>query len=112
MDSLLDMHMSAKEKTIDPGGFPTTLWTQILKASETNATPAQRQQCTEMLATNYWPPIYKFIRRRGYDRESAEDLTQAFFAVFFEKCYFEDAERRRGKFRAFLLKAVKNFLCN
>jgi DNA-directed RNA polymerase specialized sigma24 family protein len=60
----------------------------------------------------YWPPIYAFIRRNGHDRDQAEDLTQAFFAAMLEKNYLGDADRERGRFRTFLLTAVKHFLAN
>jgi RNA polymerase sigma-70 factor (ECF subfamily) len=60
----------------------------------------------------YWPPVYGFIRRNGYHAEQAEDLTQAFFVVMLEKNYLKDADRDRGRFRTFLLTAVKHFLAN
>jgi len=60
----------------------------------------------------YWHPIYAFIRRNGDDRDQARDLTQAFFAVLLEKNYLRDAQQKRGRFRAFLLTAVKHFLAN
>jgi RNA polymerase sigma-70 factor (ECF subfamily) len=64
------------------------------------------------LCKAYWPPIYAFIRRNGYDRDHAEDLTQAFFVTMLEKNYLAQADRERGRFRTFLLTAVKHFLAN
>jgi RNA polymerase sigma-70 factor (ECF subfamily) len=64
------------------------------------------------LCQTYWPPVYAFIRRNGYDQDQAQDLSQGFFALLLEKNYLGDADRRRGKFRSFLLKAVKHFLAN
>jgi DNA-directed RNA polymerase specialized sigma24 family protein len=52
------------------------------------------------------------IRRSGYDRDEAQDLTQAFFAVLLEKNFLEVADPQRGRFRSFLLTAVKHFLSN
>jgi RNA polymerase sigma-70 factor (ECF subfamily) len=60
----------------------------------------------------YWHPIYAFIRRNGHDREQSQDLTQSFFAVLLEKNYLRDARQERGRFRSFLLTAVKHFLAN
>jgi len=60
----------------------------------------------------YWHPVYAFIRRNGSDRDQAQDLTQAFFAVLLEKNYLGDAKQERGRFRSFLLTAVKHFLSN
>jgi RNA polymerase sigma-70 factor (ECF subfamily) len=39
-------------------------------------------------------------------------LTQGFFLVLLEKNYLRSADRERGRFRSFLLTAVKHFLCN
>ena len=50
------------------------------------------------LCKAYWPPIYAFIRRNGYDRDHAEDLTQAFFVTMLEKNYLAQADRERGGF--------------
>jgi RNA polymerase sigma-70 factor (ECF subfamily) len=60
----------------------------------------------------YWRPVYAFIRRNGFDLDQAQDLTQAFFAVLLEKNYLGDAKQERGRFRSFLLTAVKHFLSN
>ena len=64
------------------------------------------------LCQKYWHPVYAFVRRRGYDREQSQDLTQGFFALLIEKNYLLDADRKRGRFRSFLLAAVKHFLSN
>jgi RNA polymerase sigma-70 factor (ECF subfamily) len=64
------------------------------------------------LCQAYWPPVYAFIRKRGYDTEEARDLTQGFFALLLEKNYLTAADRQRGRFRSFLLTAVKHFLSN
>jgi RNA polymerase sigma-70 factor (ECF subfamily) len=60
----------------------------------------------------YWYPLYAYVRRTGYGPEDAKDLTQAFFAYFLEKGAFALADRERGRFRTFLLCALKNFLIN
>ena len=64
------------------------------------------------LCQSYWFPLYAYVRRKGHSKEDAEDLTQAFFARFLEKNYLEGLEVERGKFRAFLLAALKHFLAN
>src|SRR5688500_14535571 len=50
----------------------------------------------------YWHPVYAFVRRRGYSRDEAEDLTQGFFTQLLAKNYLLDADRERGRFRSFL----------
>jgi RNA polymerase sigma-70 factor (ECF subfamily) len=52
------------------------------------------------------------VRRQTPTREDAEDLTQAFFARFLEKNCLEKLSSQKGKFRAFLLAALKHFLAN
>ena len=66
----------------------------------------------EELCRTYWYPLYAYVRRHGHSREDAEDLTQAFFARLLEKNYLEGISSDKGKFRAFLLVAVKRFLAN
>ena len=44
--------------------------------------------------------------------EDAKDLTQHFFARFLERKYLQLADPERGRFRSFLLTALKNFLAN
>ena len=58
----------------------------------------------------YWYPVYSFVRRQGYSATDAEDLSQGFFARLLEKSYVQDADRTRGRFRAFLLGSLKHFL--
>ena len=72
----------------------------------------QVQQALENLCRSYWYPIYAFVRRRGHDRATAEDLTQGFFLKLLDKQYLRDVDRERGRFRTFLLASLKHFLSN
>ena len=64
------------------------------------------------MCETYWPPVYAFIRRRGLAPADAEDLTQSYFARFFEKDYLRDFRPEAGRFRTFLLASVSHFLSN
>lgn len=66
----------------------------------------------EELCHTYWYPLYVYVRRQTPTREDAEDLTQSFFARFLEKDYLTGLNSERGRFRAFLLAALKHFLAN
>jgi len=66
----------------------------------------------EALCRQYWPPLYAYVRHRGHAEHDALDLTQAFFARLLEKDWLAAAERERGRFRTFLLMALKRFLAN
>jgi RNA polymerase sigma factor (sigma-70 family) len=76
------------------------------------AADGQAKMAMEELCQTYWYPLYAYVRRRGHSKEDAEDLTQAFFARIFAKDDLEGLSPDRGRFRAFLLAAMKNFLAN
>ena len=90
--------------------FTTTHWSVIVTAANTSAPDAH--QALEKLCQTYWYPLYAYVRRQGHSPEDAQDLTQEFFARFLEKKYFRLASPARGRFRTFLLTALKNFLIN
>ena len=90
--------------------FATTHWTVVLTAGR-GRTP-QADVALEELCRTYWYPLYAYIRRHSHTREDAEDLTQAFFVRFLERNYLEGLDSDRGRFRAFLLAALKHFLAN
>ncbi|MHC4286633.1 MAG: RNA polymerase sigma factor [Planctomycetota bacterium] len=100
------------------------------EASQTRAREALEELCRA-----YWYPLYAFVRSRGYSAVDAQDLTQAFFARIIERSRgysavdaqdltqaffariietggFASADRQRGRFRSYLLGAMKHFLAN
>ncbi len=90
--------------------FPTTRIT-LIEAARGEPT-SEARDALSVLCSAYWFSIYAYIRRLGYRREDAEDLTQSFFARVLDKQYLRDFERERGRFRSFLLGALKHFLAN
>ena len=90
--------------------FATTHWTAVIAAGRGGSPEAE--VAIEELCRTYWFPLYVYVRRQTPTREDAEDLTQAFFARFLEKNYLENLTAQKGKFRAFLLAALKHFLAN
>ena len=90
--------------------FATTRWT-LVAAAKDPAAPEARQALAELCGL-YWYSVYAYVRRRGRDHHSAQDLTQAFFARLLEKNDLADADRTRGRFRSFLLAACQHFLAN
>jgi DNA-directed RNA polymerase specialized sigma24 family protein len=91
-------------------GFHTTAWSLVLAASGNPTMDAC--DALAVLCQTYWNPVYAFIRRCGHTPDQAQDLTQGFFARLLEKQYLRDVDRQRGRFRSFLLAAVKHFLAN
>jgi RNA polymerase sigma-70 factor (ECF subfamily) len=90
--------------------FHTTHWSAILAARDRNS--SQAQEALGELCRTYWYPLYAYIRRRGNGPTEAEDLTQAFFERFLEKDFIGDLTPGLGRFRSFLLTALKHFLAN
>jgi RNA polymerase sigma-70 factor (ECF subfamily) len=98
------------DKPAPRGRFMTTRWSLIIAAGGPSS-----ERSIDALATlceAYWYPAYAFIRRQGHDADAARDLTQEFFTRVLEKHYFRDADRALGRFRAFLLTAIRHFLSN
>ena len=90
--------------------FPTTHWSRVAAAGD-RATPEDREVLAE-LCRAYWYPLYAFIRRRGHDPDDAQDLTQAYFARLLERGVLAAADRRKGRFRAFLRTDCGYFLAD
>jgi RNA polymerase sigma-70 factor (ECF subfamily) len=57
-------------------------------------------------------PLYAYIRRFRHSPHDAQDLTQEFFARLLAGAYLERADREKGRFRTFLLTALKRFMVN
>lgn len=89
--------------------FNTTQWSVVLGAQGTGA---GARAALESLCHAYRPPVLAYICSRGYSRDVAEDLTQSFFTRFLERGDYAEADPSRGRFRAYLLTAIKNFLIN
>ena len=90
--------------------FATTHWTVVLSAGKSGTTHATA--ALERLCQTYWYPLYGYVRRCGHSPEDAQDLTQAFFARLLEGQWIGRADREKGKFRSFLLSALKYFLAD
>jgi RNA polymerase sigma-70 factor (ECF subfamily) len=89
--------------------FDSTQWSLVLCAGNAGA---DARRALDTLCRTYRPPVLAYIRSRGRSPELAEDLTQAFFADFIERASHADANPDRGRFRNFLLVALKRFLIN
>jgi RNA polymerase sigma factor (sigma-70 family) len=90
--------------------FATTHWSVVLTAQDKDS--KQSAAALEKLCSAYWYPLYAFVRRKGRSPHDAQDLTQEFFARLLEKEFPKAAAQEKGKFRTFLLVALKRFLAN
>jgi len=113
--ALTSTPMEPTPGTLRYGGaaFNTTHWSIVgaCQDDRTLATNISHAALTR-LCRDYWPPLYSFVRRRGYAPADAQDLVQSFFAYFLKNKAYMHAERGKGKFRSFLLASIKHFLAN
>jgi DNA-directed RNA polymerase specialized sigma24 family protein len=91
-----------------PREFSPTRWSMVSRARAQQ--PRERATALNELCMIYWYPVYGFIRRKGYDAESAKDFTQEFLSSWLMGSALERADQGRGKFRTFLLHALSDFL--
>ena len=92
--------------------FAPTQWSVVLAAGESQSTPEAAHIALAQLCQTYWPPLYSFVRSRGYAVHDAQDLTQSFFAYLIEHKLYARVDRQKGKFRSFLLASLKNLLAD
>jgi RNA polymerase sigma-70 factor (ECF subfamily) len=90
--------------------FGNTDWWIVRQAGRTDepdADPARSRLCSD-----YWKPIFHFIRRSGYAWHDAQDLTQEFFSRLLKRNSLRTAVQEKGRFRSFLLVLLKRFLAD
>ena len=89
--------------------FATTRWTQVLAAS--NDSDEGRQALSDLCAV-YYGPVVAFVRNYGHTEDDARDLAHEFFARVLARQSLSGADPSRGRFRSYLLGALKHFLAN
>jgi RNA polymerase sigma-70 factor (ECF subfamily) len=94
-----------------PNGFLSTRWTWVEAAG--GADSERAREALAQLCQEYWYPLYAYVRRLGSAPADAEDVVQGFFARLIERRDLSGVSREEsGRFRAFLLVAIKNHLAN
>lgn len=88
----------------------TTRWSVVLAAQEKSSPEAAA--ALETICRAYWYPLYAYARGTGRSPQDAEDLTQEFFRRLLARDWLRVVEPEKGRFRAFLLVAMKRFLAN
>lgn len=101
---------SPRPKSSARAPFAATRWSVVLSARDQRS--PQSSEALETLCRSYWYPLYAYVRRQGRNPHDAEDLTQAFFARLLERNYLAEVDQAKGKFRSFLIAALKHFLAN
>lgn len=90
--------------------FLTTHWSLI---ENIQSNEDKNQALISLLLERYWKPVYCYLRRKGYENEQAKDLTQGFFhEIVLNRSLVQRADQSKGRFRAFLLHALDQYLIN
>ncbi len=89
--------------------MPTTRWT-LVRAAGAGAQETDRRRALEILSRDYWPAIYTYARMWGHSPADAEDTTQSFLVDFIARDSFDVPGPESGRFRSWLLAALKHFL--
>jgi hypothetical protein len=86
--------------TLQEGGAPfqTTHWTVVLQAARMEQEDQARKALADF-SEAYWPPLYTFVRRRGYSPSDAQDLVQGFFEHLLEHHTLSRADQEKGRLR-------------
>ena len=99
-------------QTRQPAAFPATSWCLVRGCQAVDEDLEIRAHLQE-LVSRYWFPVYSFIYRNwGRNVEQSEDWTQEFFMTFLEKDWIQSVDADKGRFRTFVLVALKRFLGN
>ena len=101
--------MDTSEASRAPAAFVTTQWTRVLEA---RGDSPEAQAALGNLCAAYYAPVLTFLRRSGHPDDAARELAQEFFARLLARHGLDTVERGRGRFRSFLLGAVKHFLAD
>jgi DNA-directed RNA polymerase specialized sigma24 family protein len=86
--------------------FHDTRWTLVLRA---RGESEEAKAALSDLCAAYYAPVVAFLRREGRDDDAARDLAHGFFAALLASGVGAP-EETRGRFRSYLLGALKHFL--
>lgn len=88
--------------------FATTQWSIVISSRVQDST-VRHASLTE-LCEKYWYPLFAFLRRKGHSPDEAADYVQSFFVELIDKDFLKSVEPEKGRFRWFLMSAVKRFV--
>ena len=103
--------MAVVSDTTKPeSSFASTRWTIVHQAADSQTASQHALSALTELCQIYWRPVYVFLRHQGVAQHDAQDLTQGFFAELIESRAYARADPAKGRFRSFLLGALKHFV--
>lgn len=89
--------------------FQATRWTLV---SRSRGGDASAKAALSELCAAYYEPVVVFLRREGRGDDAARELAHGFFAGLLEGGALRNADEQRGRFRSYLLGALKHFLAD
>ena len=92
-----------------PGAFVTTRWTRVLAAR--GDSEASRAALSE-LCSSYYGPVVAFLAHTGCGGEEPREVAHDFFARLLARDELAGVDPARGRFRSYLLGALKHFAAN
>jgi DNA-directed RNA polymerase specialized sigma24 family protein len=93
----------------ESAGFHTTRWTRVCLAKV--ASDDGRMALSE-LCEAYYEPVLTFLRCELRSGDAAREMSHAFFEQILGGGCIHTADPARGRFRSYLLGAVKHFLAH
>lgn len=103
------MKPSASSPSSEPSRFQPTRWTLVLRAGGNSR---EADAALAELCQLYYTPVIRFLAREGRNEDDARELTHEFFARWIAKHPRNHVDPNRGRFRSYLLGAVKHFLAD
>jgi DNA-directed RNA polymerase specialized sigma24 family protein len=106
--------MADESSTAPPGGprarpfFPATHWTEI--ATIRGAGNEEAEQALENLCRTYLPALENYLRWVRNLPGDPHELANEFLAQFIHQDSLSRVDRSKGRFRNYLLGAIRNFL--
>lgn len=101
--------MTSSPTPHDQGAFRTTRWTRVCQAKDDSQ---QGRRALAELCEAYYEPVLAYLRGALRDADQARETTHAFFAKLLAGGAMSAADPERGRFRFYLLGAVKHFLAH
>lgn len=89
--------------------FHSTRWTLVLRSR--GDAPEARTALGELCEV-YWAPVFRFLRSEGRNDDDSRELAQEFFTRLLTRGGFDGADPAKGRFRSYLLGALKHFLAD
>lgn len=90
-----------------PGRFRPTRWSLVLRA---RGPGAEARAALSELCAAYWEPVFRSLHVAGTAEDVAREQAQSFFAKVLAGDGFPGADPARGRFRSYLLGALRHFL--